>query len=332
MSLDINRQQDTVLSTRVRLSRNLDSVPFPVRLNSLQKNELNEKLCRTLAQNDNRLHIFRMSSLYPYEAISLAERHFISPEFASNSEGRVLLLREDHKISIMLCESDHVKIQGFADGLDPAEAFNEAEKYEKCLSRSFDFAFDTKLGYLNQNPRDIGTGMKASVLMHLPALSRTGAMEKLSATALKLGFVIRGSYGDGASVRGDIFRISNSVTMGISEEEALENLKSITLQIATKERSAAEKLVSDINIRDRINRSAGLIKNAVLLSCDEMMELLSWVRLGALYGIVDADVEMIGKFFTLMQPATMNVVASQKLSEADRDRIRAENVKNIFTA
>lgn len=321
---------DTVLSTRVRLARSIDSLPFPVRLNALQKQELNMGICRILTENNSRLQVIAMNSLYPYEAISLAERHLISPEFASVSEGRVLLLDEEEKVSIMLCERDHIRIQGFAEGLDPMSAYNEALKYESLLGSRLHFAFDSKLGYLNQNPKDIGTGMRASVLMHLPALSRTGAMEKLSATALKLGFVIRGSYGDGASVKGDIFRISNIVTMGITEEEALGNLKSIALQIATKERSAAEKLISDINIRDRINRSAGLIRNAVLLSSDEMMELLSWVRMGAIYGVVDADASLISRLFVTMQPATVNVLAGQKLPDSARDEIRAKTVKQIF--
>lgn len=328
--MDINRHQDVVLSTRVRLARNIDSLPFPVRLNVLQKQELNSGICRILSNKGCNLRIIVLNSLYPYEVVSLAERHLISPEFASNTDGRVLLLDEDEKISIMLCEKDHIRIQGFAKGLDTDSAYKAAKEYDRILNSELHFAFDSKMGYLNQNMRDIGTGMKASVLMHLPALSRTGAMEKLSATALKMGFVIRGSYGDGASVKGDIFRISNSVTMGINEETALENLKSIALQIATKERSAAEKLVSDINIRDRINRSAGIIKNSVLLSSDEMMELLSWVRLGALYSVIDADADLISRLFVSMQPATVNVLAGGKLSDTARDEIRAKTVKQIF--
>ncbi|MBR3767393.1 MAG: ATP--guanido phosphotransferase [Clostridia bacterium] len=325
-----NRHLDTVLSTRVRLARNIDGVPFPVRLNSVEKQSINIKICEILSLSEQKLQAIEMSSLYPYEAISLAERHLISPEFASMSEGRVLLLSEDEKISIMLCEKDHVRIQGFEEGLDLENAYKNAEVYDEILDSSLHFAFDPKLGYLNQNPKDIGTGMKASVMMHLPALSRTGAMTKLSATSMKLGFNIRGSYGDAASVKGDIFRISNSVTMGISEEEALENLKTLVLQIATKERAAAEKFVTDINIKDRINRSVGLLQNAVLLSSDEMMELLSWVRLGALYGIVEADPHTIAKLFTAMQPATINVLAKQKLPESVRDEIRAKTVKQAL--
>ncbi len=325
-----NRYLDTVLSTRVRLARNIDAVPFPVRLNLLERHNLNSRICDILADSGDNLRVIDMSSLYPYEAVSLAERHLITPEFASGGEGKVLLLSQDEKVSIMLGEKDHIRIQGFEEGLDTESAYKRAERYDVILNNALRFAFDSKLGYLNQNPRDIGTGMRASVMMHLPALSRNGAMAKLSATASKMGFVIRGSYGDGASVKGDIFRITNYITMGISEEEALYNLKSFALQLATKERSAAEKLISEINIKDRINRSAGLIKNAVLLSSDEMMELLSWIRLGALFSVVQADVQLINKLLVTMQPATVNVLMKQRLSETQQDALRAEAVKQIF--
>lgn len=326
----LNGHADVVLSTRIRLSRNIDGIPFSVRLNSLEKQEICRKICAILTSESCCPDIIEMSSLYPFQAISLAEKHLISPEFVSGDDGRCLLLDREEKVSIMLCEKDHIKIQGFEKGLAPENAYKTAAYYDEILNSHLRFAFDSKLGYLNQSPRDIGTGLRASVLMHLPALSNTGAMEKFSATAAKLGFSVRGSYGDGASVKGDIFRISNTITMGISEEETLSNLKAIALQIATKERSAAEKLVSDINVKDRINRSAGIIKNAVLMSSDEMMELLSWVRLGALYGLIDADAELIGKLFVSMQPATLCVLAKQKLSEAQLDEIRALTVKKIF--
>lgn len=326
----IGRHGDVVLSTRVKLSRNIDGIPFSVRLNSLEKQEIGRRVCEILSRANCCPEIIEMSSLYPFQAIALAERHLISPEFTSGDDGRILLLSRDEKASIMLCERDHIKIQGFAQGLDTDGAYERALCFDEILNAHLRFAFDGKLGYLNQNPKELGTGMRASVLMHLPALSNTGAMEKFSATAKKLGFSVRGSYGDGASVKGDIYRITNTVTMGISEEEALDNLKSIALQIATKERSAAEKLVSDINIKDRINRSAGVIKNAVLMSADEMMELLSWVRLGALYGLVEADAQLLGRLFESLQPANLCVLANSKLTGTEMDEIRAATVKKIF--
>lgn len=321
---------DVVLSSRVRFARNIAGLPFPVRLNTIEKKELNIRICGILADNGLPVKFIDMSSIYPYEAISLAERHLISPGFASGTDGRVLVLAEDEKVSIMLGEKDHIRIQGFSDGLDPHTAYHNAEKYDDILSENLKFAFDNKLGFLNQDSADLGTGMRASVMMHLPALSITGEMAKFSLTAGKLGFKIRGSYGDGASVKGDIFRISNYITMGISEEQAIENLKSIALQIATKERSVAEELVKDINIRDRINRAAGLLESAVLLTADEMMELMSLVRLGALYGAAEADTELISELFVKMQPATINVLAGQKLPQAVMDEIRAKTVKQIF--
>lgn len=326
----INRHSDVVLSTRVRLARNIDGIPFPVRLNSLEKQEIGRKICRILSLESCCPDIIEMNSLYPFQAIALAEKHLISPEFTSGDDGRILLLDRDEKVSIMLCEKDHIRIQGFEQGLDTDGAYKRALFFDEILNSHLKLAFDMKLGYLNQNPKELGTGMRASVLMHLPALSNTGAMEKFSATAKKLGFSVRGSYGDGASVKGDIYRITNTVTMGISEEEALDNLKSIALQIATKERAAAERLISDMNIKDRINRSIGVIKNAVLMSSDEMMELLSWVRFGALYGLVDADTALLGKLFESLQPANLCVLANAKLTGRQMDEIRAATVKKVF--
>lgn len=321
---------DIVLSSRVRLARNIQGIPFPVRLNTIEKQKLNLSVCKALLNAGLPLKVIDMGSIYPYEAISLAERHLISPEFASGSEGRFLLISEDESISIMLCEKDHIRIQGFSEGLAPEAAYEKASLYDDILSSAVHYAFDNKLGFLNQNPSDLGTGMRASVLMHLPALSRTGAMAKFSITAGKLGFRIRGSYGDGASAKGDIFRISNYITMGISEEKALENLKSIALQLATRERDAAEELINDISTVDRINRAEGLLKNAVLLSADEMTELLSWVRLGAVYGINKCSITEIDRMFTAMQPASLNVLAGGKLTAAQRSEIRAKTVKTIF--
>lgn len=323
-------KSDIVLSTRISLARNIDGVPFPVRLNNLEKHEVNSRVLAAANASKLKLGAVQMSSLYPYEAVSLAERHIISPEFASHSDGRMLLISEDEKTVVMLCERDHMRIRCADMGLEPEKTLEAVKFCESEIGRSVKFAFDPKLGFLNQNPRDIGTGMRVSVLMHLPALSRTGVMARLSATVAKLGFSVRGSYGDGAGVKGDIYRIVNTVTMGISEYEAVDNLKTMALQLATKERAAAEEYVGDINVRDRINRSAGLIKNAVLLTADEMTELLSWVRLGALYGIVNADIDMINKMFVTMQPATLNVLTGQKLPDALKDELRAKTVKQIF--
>ena len=320
-------QGDTVLSSRVRLARNIDGVPFPVRLNVTRRAAVNRKVCETLQKAGKSMRVVDMSRLYPYEAVSLAERHLISPEFTSGTEGRLLLLTEDERISIMLNEEDHIRIQAIEPGLAPEEAYRNACDYDDALDAGIRYAFDNRLGYLNQNPRDLGTGMRVSVMMHLPALSKTGGMTKLASMIGKLGMNVRGSYGDAASVKGDIFRVGNQVSMGITEAEAIANLKTLTMQLATKEHAAAAEFVKDIGVRDRITRAEGVLKNAMLLTADEMMEMLSWVRLGALYGLNDADPDVISEMFTSLQPATVNVMAGAKLTAAQRDELRAGYVR-----
>ena len=326
-SINRGRYGDIVLSSRVRLARNIDGVPFPVRLNVTERGVVNRKICGVLETARLPLRVTDMSRLYPYEAVSLAERHLISPEFASSGEGRVLLLSEDERISIMLNEEDHIRIQAIEPGLSPENAYKNACIYDDALDAGLRFAFDSRLGYLNQNPRDIGTGMRVSVMMHLPALSKTGGMMKLASMTAKLGMNIRGSYGDASSVKGDIYRLGNQVCLGIREEEAIANLKSLAMQLATREHAAAEELIKDINVRDRINRAEGVLKNAVLLSSEEMTEMLSWVRLGALYGLNPHDPAVLGELFVTMQPATVNVLAGGRLTAAERDEIRAKYVR-----
>lgn len=323
---------DTVLSSRVRLARNVDGVPFPVRLNIPERRAVTEKACRALSEAGLVYTAIDMRDLYPYEAVSLAERHLISPEFASVPDGRVLILAEQNLVSIMLNEEDHVRVQAFAKGLDPENAYALALKYDDALDAGLHFAFDNSLGYLNQNPHDLGTGMRVSVMMHLPALSRTGAMEGISSAVTKLGLSIRGAYGEGSSVKGDIYRIGNRLSLGIDEKTAINNLRVFAMQLATKERTAAEEFVKDLSVRDRVRRAEGLLENAVLLSADEMTEMLSWIRLGAVRGLCDKPTEVIDELFVSMQPATVNVLAGGKLSAAERDEVRAAAVrKRLFS-
>ena len=164
-------QGDTVLSSRVRLARNIDKVPFPVRLNATQRAAVNRKVCETLQKAGKSVRAIDMSRLYPYEAVSLAERHLISPEFTSGTEGRLLLLTEDERISIMLNEEDHIRIQAIEPGLAPESAYRNACEFDDALDGGVRYAFDNRLGYLNQNPRDLGTGMRVSVRIDICYLS-----------------------------------------------------------------------------------------------------------------------------------------------------------------
>ena len=319
---------DVVLSTRIRFARNIADYPFPCRLDA----EGREKVCHAVRDaladvSGLKLNYIEMQSLTQKQAVSLAERHLISPEFASPQKGRALLLSDDESVSIMLCEEDHIRIQVIRGGLDLEGAFEMANRIDDLLDSKLHFAFDERIGYLTQCPTNLGTGMRASVMLHLPALSKCNQMSRLAATVSKLGLTVRGILGEGTSAKGDIYQLSNQVSLGISEQSALDNLKAITMQIATQERTAGEEYVKNVNILDRINRSYGILSTARLLSTDEMLDLFSWVRLGAAYGIIDADISVLNELTETMQAATIACANGENLNGDERDGIRANTVR-----
>lgn len=329
--MDLGNQGDIVLSTRVRLARNLVDYPFPSRLDSKEKEEVSSIIKEALSDyNEKALDNIDMASLTPAEAVSLAEKHLISPEFASETRGRSLLLSESEDVSIMLCEEDHVRIQVIYPGLSLEEAFSTAEKIDSHLEKKLSYAFSENLGYLTQCPTNLGTGMRASVMLHLPALSKKGAMRGLSTTVSKLGLTLRGSYGEGGETSGDIYQLSNQVTLGISESAAIQNLSSIALQIIAQEKQARAVLVKDEDFMDKIYRAYGILKSAYKLTSRELIGLLSYVRLGASEGILNVPLETLSALFIELQPATMNAQSEAPLSQSQRDIQRAERVREAL--
>ena len=329
--MGLGNQGDVVLSTRVRLARNLEDYPFPSRLDAKEKAEVSALIKESLSDyTEIALNDIEMSALTPAGAVSLAEKHLISPEFASETRGRSLLLSESEDVSIMLCEEDHVRIQVIYPGLSLVEAFDTAEKIDSHLEKKLSYAFHEKLGYLTQCPTNLGTGMRASVMLHLPALSKKGAMRGLSTTVSKLGLTLRGSYGEGSEVSGDIYQLSNQVTLGISESAAIQNLSSIAMQIIAQEKQARALLVKDEDFLDKIYRAYGILKSAYKLTSRELTNLLSYVRLGASEGILSVPLEKLCTLFIELQPATMNALSDEPLSQSQRDLLRAERVREAL--
>ncbi len=321
-------ESDIVLSTRVRLSRNLAEFPFPSRLDAEGKNKVNELVKTAVFEGGNTsLAYMEMKDLSRMQAISLAERHVISPEFTDRKEGAALLISQDESMSIMLCEEDHIKIQAVESGLNLEGAFKRCDEIDSLLDEKLDYAFDERIGYLTSLPTDLGTAMKASVLVHLPALTSLGQIPRLAATVSKLGINITGAYGNRIQPAGDIYRVSNCITLGITEETALANLKSIVLQLVAQERSAREKSIKTPSEEDKIFRALGVLRNARLLSTNEFMEMISLVRLGAVNGNPDIPIETINALIVEMQPATISVKYDGIDSITARDAKRAEEVR-----
>ena len=327
---------DVVISTRLRLARNLKSYPFPCRLNDEAKCRVAATIKDAVLNGNSSIaadfRYIQMSELTQEEAVSLVERHLVSPEFISNRQGRGLLLLNDDSVSIMINEEDHVRIQVIKSGLDLDEAYSLAEKIDTLLDEHLEFAFHDKLGYLTQCPTNIGTGMRASVMLHLPALEQSGSMSRLSSTLSKLGLALRGIYGEGTEPTSSMYQLSNQITLGISEAEAIHNLKDITLQLVTQERSAREELVKNLTVKDAISRSYGILCYARLMSNSECMKLLSHLRLGIEERLIDnIDLKTVDSLMEEIQPATLMKNVGKKLTPQERDRIRADLVRTTLT-
>lgn len=326
---------DVVISTRVRLARNLKDYPFPCRLSTRDKEKIIEKV-KSAIENSNSpiskdFSFIRMSELTPQQGVSLVERRLVSPEFISESQGRALLLSKDESISIMINEEDHIRLQVINNGLSLEDTYDIADKLDTLLDENLDFAFDDKLGYLTQCPTNLGTGMRASVMLHLPALEKSRAIGRIAGNLSKLGLTIRGAHGEGTEPNGALYQLSNQVTLGISEKAAIENLKNITMQLISQENQARTRLCSSIDIQDAISRSLGILKSALVISHDEALKLLSNVRLGIVSGqIKNVSTETVDKLMLSVEPATLSVNLNKNLSPHERDIERAKLIQSAL--
>ena len=317
---------DVVISTRVRLARNLPRVPFPACMNPEQKRQAADTILKALPERGYR--VIDMHTLPHITALSLVERHLISPEFSKREEGSVLCLSEDESASLMIGEEDHLRIQVMQAGLELDRAYRTADELDTALDSRLHFAFDDRLGYLTQCPTNLGTGMRASLMLHLPALQDGGAIQQLANTVSKLGLTIRGLYGEGSKPEGAIYQLSNQVTLGISESAAIENLKGIAAQIIREERAGREELCRNPQSPDRVWRSLGIRRTARLLRGDEFMSLISNLRVGVSLGMIEGiSLDLIGGLIGDAQPATVMAMAGKEMEPAERDAARAEMVR-----
>lgn len=322
----LGNEADTVISTRIRLARNLAGIPFPSRMTSAQLQQVNQMVRDALFSDDEarkRFKYIEMETLPDVTAMSMVERHVISPAFAENRAGKVLLLSDDESVSIMLCEEDHIRIQVMRAGLSLDEAYAEADRIDDLLGSHLNYAFNERLGYLTECPTNLGTGLRASLMLHLPALEANGAINRLSATVSKIGLTIRGTYGEGSKATAAMYQFSNQVTLGISEKAAVDNLKSIAFQAISQERSLRSSLDPDA-IEDAAWRALGVLKYARSISSQEFMELISKVRLGISMGIIrDIPLATAEELIILAGPATIQATKGEPLEAAERDKLRA---------
>lgn len=328
----VGKATDTVISSRVRLARNINSYPFASRLDVAGANEIIEKVSVPLEASGFRKINF--ADLSPIMATSYVERHFVSPEFATKEAPHALLLQEQSGIAVMVCEEDHLRIQCILPGLSLEEAYLNASRTEKRLDEDFDFAYSAELGYLTHCPTNLGTGMRASVMMFLPALTRGGYMDSLATQLSKIGLTVRGLFGEGSGAAGCMYQISNQITLGITEEETLKKMNEAIKQITESEHKARKSITGDAldRLTDRVLRSEGTLKYAYMMSSSEFIKLFADVRFGIALGIIeDITYEQLGTLLVEAMPATLTLSAENApKTEAARDKLRAQRIRSIL--
>lgn len=322
-----------VISTRVRLARNLEGVPFPSKLPLVKLREVNEQIADAVDKCDFgvKLRKVQMETIGEYEIYSMVERHIISPKFANVREGRILYVSDDEHLSIMIGEEDHLRIQVLNSGFCLKDTYELCDKIDTLLSQKLKFAFDEKLGYLTECPTNLGTGMRASLMLHLPVLNSTGELKKIAGSVSKIGLTFRGFYGEGSNSRANFYQLSNQVTLGISEFDALENLKNIATQIVDKENALSDK-IDGLWLADNVYRSFGILKYARKISTDEMMQHISMLMFGERKKAVFLPENInLMNLFIISQPAMIKRIHGEK-EPAQRDKIRADILRNAFAS
>lgn len=318
----------TVITTRVRLARNLEGYPFPSHL----KDERQAKeIIRMVSSGLSRLDEFKlcyMDSVSDEEALALQENHLISPNLIRNKKYSAVLLNREENVSIMINEEDHLREQCIVKGFDLKLAYDTMSEIDNRISGSMKFAYDEQLGFLTACPTNLGTGLRASVMVFLPALTINGLMPRVIKSIARLGLTVRGIYGEGSRAEGYVYQISNEVTLGESEGYIISQVEEVVEKVCTLEEVQRESLktcASALEIQDDCLRSYGILTNCAKLSTDELIRYSASVKLGACLGYIKLDdVSLIDELSVKMRPSNINASAGRKLTPVERDVYRAQ--------
>ena len=328
---------DIVISSRVRLARNLSGHPFPMLATNRQAREVMEKLTGAVRAGKlddiGKFDIFTLDELTELEKQVLVEKHLISPALANESRCGALILDRTESVSIMVNEEDHLRIQCLYPGFQVKEAWAKASRIDDKFEEMVDYAFDETRGYLTSCPTNVGTGIRASVMMHLPALVITQQINRIIPAVTQVGLVVRGIYGEGSEALGNLFQVSNQITLGQSEEDILDHLHNVARQILEHEKAARKRLLAEsrLRIQDRVCRSYGILCHAAVIDSKEAAQRLSDVRLGVDLGLIpDVPPAVMSELLVKTQPAFLQQTFGETMSPEQRDVRRAELIREHF--
>jgi len=328
----IGPMSDLVMSSRIRLARNLEKYPFATRATKASQAEVlsavKDSLGRTVTLP--RPLVVEIGELDEIDRQFLVERHVVSREHIVRPDHKAVAIGKGEVISIMINEEDHLRIQVMQSGLNLQDAWSLIDTLDDELSEMLPYAYSSDWGYLTCCPTNTGTGLRASVMAHLPALVITKQINKVLHTITKLGLTARGLYGEGTEASGNFFQMSNQVSLGRAEEELIENIERILKEVIHQEQTAREALMTNnrVQLEDRIWRAFGILRHAKTMSSTEALDLLSAARLGVDLGIMNGlDRSVVNELFIFSQPAHLQKLEGKALSAKERDTKRAELIR-----
>lgn len=329
--LQNGKDSDVVISSRVRLARNLADFPFKDKAKQEDLEQILKIIKEIVPSIGYGLKYIELRNIDNITKLTLIENHLISPEFATNKNGAILI-NDEENICIMINEEDHIRIQVFSSGQELEELLNLAIEIDEKIDGLVTYATNEKYGYLTSCPTNVGTGLRASVMVHLPALTLIGNIEKVLNVVNNFGMNIRGVYGEGTQSKGNIYQISNNQSLGLIEKEIIKNIKTITEKVIEQERLARKYLTKrQIDLEDRVYRAYGILANAMKLSSEECRKLLSDVKLGTDLGIIkELDDMKVSKLETYTKPGNLQKYLAKELDAYDRDIERSKVVKQIL--
>jgi protein arginine kinase len=326
-------ESEIVFSSRIRLARNVKSFPFFGKLGAEEQEDIIELMESTMtaAPSLKNAHYFRFNNLTELDRQFLLERHLISREHAGEKGEKAVLVSPDESISLMVLEEDHLRLQAFESGFKLTEAWERINKIDSELEKNLEYSFSPTFGYLTACPTNVGTGLRASCMLHLPSLVLTKQVHKVLQALSKLNLAARGLYGEGTQATGNFFQISNQMTLGQQEDEIIENLASVIRQVIEHEKEARQYLKEKrkAKFEDQIWRALGTLKSARVISSSEATQLLSLIQLGMLMELIDSNLtrQELNWLFLLIQPAHLQKITGKTLNSSERDTRRAELIR-----
>ena len=326
---------DVVISSRIRLARNISGYPFPHFIKEIEAEQVFHAVRLAISDNElvnqvGKLEFTNLAELTDNERMILVEKHLVSPQHIENPQNRAVVTTADESVSIMVNEEDHLRIQCLQPGLQLEETWALADEIDDLLEKNLDYSFCEKRGYLTSCPTNVGTGLRASVMLHLPCLVMGKQVGKIMHTISQLGLAVRGYYGEGTEAHGNLFQVSNQVTMGQTEEEIVKNLLTVTKQIVAQEKVTREAVLHDNRsfLEDKIHRAFGIMRHARMMTTREALNNISDLRLGVELGILQGlTYGQINELILLSTPAFLSKAAGHKLNPEERDWLRAETIR-----